>query len=262
AANPKTYPSNTWLGWLAGVSGWNLDAGECGQLGEDLWQMRVQMAPPSELPPASSGRKCLAERHQAAVLAGQTIGDARASAELRRQVDAVPIAVANLEAIAVTGLSQYRQCPLSYKLRFIEDTPAVDETWGVGRLEDRASGVIVGSFAHLVLEMVGREGIDALDGAMATAQRSPEVGGRLNSKQIQDVRSWIETYLNTPTYATIVSEAQHLRSELPVLFVVDEVIIEGKIDALAEMSDGSGHVLDYKTGRPPDSDGLLPYEFQ
>jgi len=225
----KSYPADSWLSWLAEVSGWDLAAADCQDLGEGSWQMPVRMPPPSELPPMSAPDKSLAERHQVAFRSARTIGDATPGPQLRRQVAEVPIATAALEAITVTGLSQYRRCPLAFKLRFIEDAAGLDETWGLGRLEGRASGALVGSFAHLVVEMVGREGSAALDEAMATAGRSPEVGGRLNSRQMRNVRNWIETYLQTPTYATIIRQADYLRSEVPVVFGVDGVMVEARL---------------------------------
>jgi len=250
-----------WFGCLAEAAGWDAASIECDELGDGPWRMAVTVAPPGELPPMQAAGQSLAQRHKAAFLSGTPVGEYAVGVATRRRVAAIPVMTTDFARMPVTALAQYRRCPFSYCQRFVRDMPELDAGWGLGRLEEGASGVTVGTFAHLVLELIGREGVGAIDQALADAQSSPAVGGPLAQRQVEEVRKWLETYLNTTTYDRIIGTAKYLRSEVPAAFVLDGVMIEGKIDALAQTTEGCMHVLDYKTGRPEDAE-QLGYEFQ
>ncbi len=257
-----SYPPESWLGWLAEACGWDLAEGVYPDIAEGSWRMKVEALEPSPLPRASTRRAPLAETHEAAVLSGQGIGEAAVERALRRQVKDAGVAPADIEALTVTSLALYRRCRLAYELEVIKGVPRMDAHWGLGQLEVGAAETVVGTFAHGVLEIIGRRGSEGLDEAMEIANRSPEIGGKLTIDQMGQVRKWVEGYLSTPTYGKISNSAERLRSEVPVSFAIEGVAIAGKVDALAEMGDEQVHLLDYKTGSPRAEHGLPAYEFQ
>jgi ATP-dependent helicase/nuclease subunit A len=262
-SDKRSYPAESWLSWLAKACDWDLTKGaNQDDITQGSWRMQVAALKPSALPNWSEYRKPVAEMHEAEMLSGRIIGERAAERALQRQVERVDVAPADIEAVTVTSLALYRRCRLAYELEVIKGVPRMDAHWGLGQLKVGAAETVVGTFAHRVLEIIGRRGSEGLDEAMEIANRSPEIGGKLTIGQMRQVRKWVEGYLSTPTYGKISNSAERLRSEVPVSFAIEGVAIAGKVDALAEMGDEQVHLLDYKTGSARAEQGLPAYEFQ
>lgn len=265
ASLPKSgsRPRDSWLQWIASAAGWDIDQRLVPPItGHGPWTMEVRVLGATELPPAGGRLRSVAVEHREQLLAAEPFGDAPLPEQLRRRVLPVPIRLTSLQAISITALTHLREDREQFLGHWLHGRAVIDDRWGPARLEGAGAGIDVGNFAHLVLEMVGREGSEGLEEALAAARRSPQAAGILAPRQLQDVTDWVSAYLASSTYRDIVACCERLRSEAVVSFMLDGVAIEGKIDALAQMADGAMHVLDYKTGQPRASGGLGAYEFQ
>jgi ATP-dependent helicase/nuclease subunit A len=243
-----TYSSGSWLNWLGEAGGWDFSKPCCPPLSGEDWTMRVVMNEPEPLLQVGARGKSLANLYRSELLSTTAIGDHRLDDRVLRQVRPVALDVTVSDTIAVTAMAQYLQCPHAYYRNFVLDEPFIDEHWGIGRLKSEAPATSIGQFAHVVLALVGREGAEALDRALDAAEQAPEYVGQLSDGERQRVRNWIASYLDSPTYDTLVRQAERLRSEAPIAFMLDGVLITGQVDAIAETSDGRSHVLDFKTG--------------
>lgn len=260
---PGAKPRDSWLQWIACAAGWDIDQRSVAPIaGDGEWTMDARVLEPTELPPAGGRLRSAAVEHREQLLAAEPFGDAPLPEQLRRRVLPVPISLASLQAVPITGLAYLRDDRERFLDDWLRGKIVIDDRWGLSRLDGAGAGIDVGNFAHLVLEMLGREGAEGLEGALQAARHSPQASGILAPRQIQDVADWVSDYLGSSTYREIVACCERLRSEAVVSFIIDGVAIEGKIDALAQMANGALHVLDYKTGQPRTSDGFGAYEFQ
>lgn len=151
----------------------------------------------------------------------------------------------------VTELARYLQCPRYYWLRYVEGLP---DTLAQGpSLRPGISALEMGNLAHHLLRMVGTSGVSVLHELL----RPVLPGGRqltwLDDSTQEDLRTLLGWYLEHDFYKETIVGAR-LRTEAPVSFVLDDVLIEGKVDAVAEKN-GSLVVIDYKTGTPPETEG-------
>ncbi|MFO7945733.1 MAG: PD-(D/E)XK nuclease family protein, partial [Armatimonadota bacterium] len=248
--SPRSLPRNSWMQWVLDACGQDLDTLEAGETSEDGWMVQLRVQPPTILPQPSREKTPLVERHTAKMRAGEALQQEPIGTDLRRRVRDIRVSARNLKRISVTALATYRACPLEYALMTRDDLPGANSGWGLGRLSDSANAMQMGTFVHLVLEMLGRSGLEELEEAIETARKVPDVQGMVSGRQIEKVRGWLENYLRSDLYDKMMARASYLRSEAGVTFPVNGVEIEGKVDALVESNNNGRHVLDYKTGRP------------
>ncbi|MFP3904175.1 MAG: UvrD-helicase domain-containing protein, partial [Armatimonadota bacterium] len=242
-------PQNSWMHWVLEASGYSHDTVQSGQVTKDGWTVQLRVEEPAELPQPPREKKPLVERHAAKMRAGEPLEHQSIDADLRSRVRDIAVSACNLSRISVTALAAYRDCPLQYAYGTLDDIPAENSEFGLGRLSDGAGVMQLGTFAHRVLEVLGRSGRGGLDKAIETARKAPDMYGRLSNTQIAEVRGWLVDYLTSDIYVKIVAQSSHLRSEAGITFQVSGVEIEGKVDALVESNDAGRHLIDYKTGR-------------
>ncbi len=147
---------------------------------------------------------------------------------------------------AVTELADYLMCPLYYRLRHLQSLPDVEAHKPV--LSRGLSSVERGILAHRLLQMVGTGGLDALEGLLGETVPGGGTLRSLSPGDLQELRSLLEWYLAGDFYRQHVAAAQRLRTEAWVSFLEGDVVIEGKVDAVAEGDKGLV-LIDYKTGR-------------
>lgn len=161
------------------------------------------------------------------------------------------------QRFTVTEIARYLDCPRYYWLRYVEGFPdyAVREPREAAGL----SALDVGNLAHHLLRMVGTGGLSELDKLLGP----PVPGGRalrvLDDASVAHLRDLLSWYLEHDFYRQNIAGAR-LRTEAPISFPLDGVLIEGKVDAVAER-DGAMVVIDYKTGiGPQQHEGMLDDE--
>lgn len=202
-----------------------------------------------------------------------TIAEALAAAERGEPEPlpalAQPIAPGPLlpRRFSVTALAHYRACPRWFELRHVLGRPERS-----GRLDwlRELSPVDRGNLAHQALEIIGREaGPEAVERALEIATASGGLPVHLDGPDRGGLTCALRWFLEdarlddgAPLHRTWIADAVRLRSEVAFAFRLDDALIEGTIDALAEHADGSLRILDYKTGGEPAAETLAGYRFQ
>ncbi|MEN6303065.1 MAG: UvrD-helicase domain-containing protein, partial [Armatimonadia bacterium] len=164
---------------------------------------------------------------------------------LRRRLAPVAPDYAGLTRFTVTGLSAYRTCGMKYQLHSLQGLP---DDRVAGHLPDSLGTISAlerGSLVHRALEIIGSRGESATDEALNLTLQS----GQIAPAERDEIEAMLAWYLQTGLYLERVQQASRLRSEMPLSFRLGDALIEGKLDAVAEQSDGvTVDVIDYKTG--------------
>jgi ATP-dependent helicase/nuclease subunit A len=230
----------TWLQWLTAATGLDVDDGTCALPG-----LAVHVIATDELPPARGARPQAAPAAEADV------------PRLLQRLAPQPVRLAAVRRFTVTALSDYHRCPQHYYLRQIMGL-ADDRGLAAAALAERSLPATErGDVIHRALELIGRDGLPEADSALRQA-----LGWRVVAEaDWQEMLDRVRWYLQQPVYTGRVAGADSLRSEVPVAFVHGEVLIEGKIDAVAQ-SAGALVALDYKTGYETEGEADADHVFQ
>ncbi|MGM0493102.1 MAG: UvrD-helicase domain-containing protein [Armatimonadota bacterium] len=249
--NDRRLSAGYWLTWLA--EGLELDCTvvEDGQeLGADDWCVRV--AVPDAEAAAIEGRSLGEGRAAPSILSEATAREPSPLPERARPVDPATLP---LDHLSVTALQCYRECPRRFQLRYVLGlAPSLAEggDWLHGLSAARR-----GDVAHRVLEIVGRSGLDddVVYDALGEAIGSGALATRITSRERGDIERSVRWLVNeatlgdgAPVYERWIAQAERLRAEAQFVAPLAEARIEGVIDALAELPDGSWRIVDYKTG--------------
>ncbi|GAB0103971.1 RecB family exonuclease [Nocardia sp. JMUB6875] len=154
-------------------------------------------------------------------------------------------------ALSPSRAIDYKQCPLKYRLRVIDQIP-----------EPPSKAAVRGTVVHAVLEALfglpaTERDVDAalalIEPAWAGVRESrPEVEGLIPDAELADflaeVRKLVGVYfrLEDPTGFEPESCETFIEAELP-----DGTPLRGIVDRLDRSPEGDLHVIDYKTGRAP-----------
>ncbi len=244
------------LDWLA--EAFALDLSQPGEatLGEGSWTGTVRIIAGAQIPavtPDSGPRPDEAGSSRPP--------DPETIEALARRVAPLPAHTAARVRFNATELAVYLQCPRRYELRYLRGAPETAPTLPSLDPNEPLSPTELGDVVHRLLRIVGTGGLPRLREALEqslgldvqAARRLQAAGGR--------VRAMLEAYVQSPLYLELVAPCSRLRTEMTVLAAVDDVLLEGKIDALVEDRAGALHVLDYKTGRERPQTAAS-YEFQ
>ncbi|MBC7287157.1 MAG: UvrD-helicase domain-containing protein [Armatimonadetes bacterium] len=163
---------------------------------------------------------------------------------------------------SVTELADYRHCPAFYRLHHIEGLPDIDP-------QPAAPGpgltpAELGSFVHRMLQMVGKSGACELDQLVQGIIPGGGLLRDLTDEDLERVVAMVRWFLDTALYRDTIAPARRLRSEARLSIRLNGVLVEGKVDAVAE-TDMGPVLIDYKTGNMPDASGesgLSADEFQ
>jgi len=178
---------------------------------------------------------------------------------LLRAIAPVPVVQPEPPRYSVTELTAYLDCPRCYQLRYVRDMPeAVEPGSQLGGLSPTERGTL----AHEVMELIGRDGADGLERAIALAAFGGAIATRLSDAERSRLADNVRWFLETPQYRDWIADAERLRSEVPFAVKLDGAVIEGKIDALAEDRDGAIYLLDYKTGAGAEAELNPEYQLQ
>ncbi len=150
------------------------------------------------------------------------------------------------QRFAVTELADYLTCPRYYFLRHVEALP--DVAAAEPALSRELSPIERGTLAHRLLQMIGKGGLAGLDELLGPT--IPGGGGlrRLTDADQRQLRRLLEWFLAGEFYARHLRDADRLRTEAWVCLELDGVLVEGKVDAVAEAGERMT-LVDYKTGR-------------
>ena len=143
-----------------------------------------------------------------------------------------------------TELADFMRCGLRYELLHLRGLPA-DLILSESRASERPPGHVVGSLLHEVIEKArGREGLSAaLDRVIASNAAYAPIASALR----RECAPILARFEKTALAARILSP--DARRERQFSFLLDEYLLEGKIDALA-----GGDIVDFK------SDDIEPSE--
>ncbi|MGQ9731819.1 MAG: UvrD-helicase domain-containing protein [Candidatus Zipacnadales bacterium] len=159
----------------------------------------------------------------------------------------------------VTELGVYVICPYQYRLRFVEQRaafrPPVSDIQP-GRLNALERGTVV----HRALERLGRGPASELFAQVEAAMRECGVAAHV-PEEIERIVADLLRFTDSPTWERIRTAAE-LRTEVPVVALLEGGIIEGLIDALLRGPQDELHLIDYKTGRRQDAGTVEQHRFQ
>ncbi len=138
------------------------------------------------------------------------------------------------ERFSVSELADYLYCPMGYWLRHVEGMPE-----GSARMPNpqrKLSAVERGTMAHQVLQMVGTGGVEGLgevvrEGMPLPGGRDLRVVGADEARRLRELTAW---YLESDFYRERVIGAR-LRTEAWISFEIAGALVEGKMDAVAEV---------------------------
>lgn len=229
-----------WFAWLHEAMGLDAEKGACAMPGVDVHVL----TPPDE----AAGHRAGPERQPAAPAD---------PSQVRRRLAPIARDPAAWRRFTVTALSAYRRCPQYYRLRYVEGL-VEDHPLSAAAVEERSLAATErGELMHRALELIGTGGAtqveDALQHVLAWRVIDDEARAGMTAQ--------LQWFLRQEVYAQQVVAAENLRSEVPVVFPLDDALIEGKIDAVAEGTAGVC-VLDYKTGYEDDDTAQPDHVFQ
>lgn len=235
-----------WLGWLAQALNLTVLPNDGEFIAGKGWRLRVLRPWPGAVTTGKAARPARAEVGEITrAVAEPEAPDDDTAGSLRGLIEPVRVPPAHLSRVHVTALTRYHSCPRAYWLRYVLDLPEALPAHGWLR---EMSGAERGDLAHKVLELVGREGVGALDRALELAAFPGGLSQRISAAELDELAQNIRWFLEHEAYAQWVASAARLRSEVEFSVVMEQAIIEGKIDALVEDAGGLLRVLDYKTG--------------
>jgi len=160
----------------------------------------------------------------------------------------VPPDASARQRFTVTELARYLQCPRYYWLRYVEGLP--DQVLRQPSSSTGLSALDIGNLAHHLLRMVGTGGLDALESLLGPIIPGGRALRSLDESDVAVLRGCLVWYLEHDFYRQTIAGAR-LRTEAPVSFPLGDVLVEGKMDAVADTDDGLV-VIDYKTGVGPE----------
>ncbi len=152
---------------------------------------------------------------------------------------------ASRRRFAVTELADYLDCPMFYKLRHVDALPDIDPEPPVA--SRGLTPIERGTLIHRLLQMVGKGGLHQLEQLLGKVIPG---GGSLRvllAEDVAAVREPVEWFLATDFYKRAIASADRLRTEAWLTVLLDNALVEGKVDAVAE-ADGRLVLIDYKTG--------------
>jgi ATP-dependent helicase/nuclease subunit A len=178
----------------------------------------------------------------------------REVAPLAQRVAPIAAAANGQRRFTATDLSLYDHCPRLYELARRLGLPGAETSLGQGAASDQLSQLEFGTVVHRVLQLVGtggQEELDRLVPADAQVLRLDPLLDRRAAREAGKIRRRVQAFLNSDVYRDLFVPGSKLRSEagLAVSIEVDgeTVLVEGKIDALVDGTDGALHLIDYKT---------------
>ncbi len=180
-----------------------------------------------------------------------------AGAEARRAPPAPPppptepvVEVAAADHVSYTGLSELERCGFRYYTRRVLRL-AERSRGGDARLAGRARGLLV----HALLERAGPDPV-ALAAPGLVSDVAASLGMQIDAAQAADVTALLAAAAATRLAARIAAGGG--RRELDfALSLGDELpLVEGVIDVLIDEGDGTALVVDYKSDRLEDGEGL------
>ncbi len=252
-----------WLTWLTEGLGLDCTALEDGQeVTGDGW--RVSLTLGGTAPAEAAARGEAAHRADPSQLA---MMGAAEPAPLPERVGRVDPATLTPERLTITALQCYRQCPRLFSLRYLR---GLSEAGGVGDWLEGLSAPQFGDIAHRALEMIGRGGREpgVIEDALAQLQRPGGLAAGASPRDIERIERAVRWLVEDATddagrafYDEWIADARRLRAEVPFVTRVEEMLVDGVIDALAEDSGGGWRIIDYKTGSPNERK-LSDYAFQ
>ena len=156
-----------------------------------------------------------------------------------------------------TELSLYHHCPRMYELQNRLGLPGMAPVFGATS-QAALNAMELGTVVHRVLQLVGSGGVDKLGELVPLVDTPPALPlgtefDRRAAEQAASIHAHVLHFVNSDLYDNLFQADSDLRSEvgLSVLLTVggQQVMIEGKVDALVHTADGQYHLLDYKTGQ-------------
>jgi len=244
------------LDWLAQAFGLDLSQPGESTLGEGSWTGTARIVAGAEVPALTPDS---GPRPDEAASSGAP--DPETIEALARRVGPLPAHTAARVRFNATELAVYLQCPRRYELRYLRGAPETAPTLPSLDPNEPLSPTELGDVVHRLLRIVGTGGSPRLREALEQNLGLDVQAARRLVAAGERVRAMLEAYVQSPLYLELVAPCSRLRTEMTVLTAVDDVLLEGKIDALVEDRAGALHVLDYKTGRERPQTAAT-YEFQ
>ncbi len=166
---------------------------------------------------------------------------------------------ASMPTLSYSSLSELERCGYRYylerELGMLEDRAGARSQAAGGMLEARARGTLV----HALLETLDFRSHRAPSPAQVGA-RARDLGMRTSGEQREEVAGLIDGALAAPPAARL-GAAARVRREYPFAFALgaqtgELPLIIGVIDLLAEESDGTWLIVDYKSDRVSEHEDL------
>ena len=255
------------LGWLASALSLDLETPGSTPISGNGWHGSATVVPSDELAPRARPRRrarplvAITPPDQIARGALADLADHDTVSRLVRMTSPVDEDHGSGDRFHATALAAYLDCPRRYELIHVHGVP--EEMPAPPRPDPAAdlTPIELGDLVHEVLRIVGTGGPERLDRALSHGSGVDVRIPRRVHAHLSTVGQMVEWFLGTDLYVDRVSQAARLRTEMTVLFAAEDVLLEGKIDALVEDSDGGRHLIDYKTGRR-DPRSSSEHEFQ
>ena len=148
--------------------------------------------------------------------------------------------------LSYSGLESYKRCGYRFYLEKVLRLRADDESPAPGGPEaEQLSPLLRGSIVHELLE--------AIDFARPEPPTPDEIAARLAAHRapageavVADVGGMVEAFVSSGLRARIAA-ARRVRTELPFVYTMGGVLVNGVVDVLAEEDDDGVLVVDYKT---------------
>lgn len=172
-------------------------------------------------------------------------GEGAGAPDFQAVLASIPPDPAARQRFAVTELADYIHCPRYYQLKHIEALPDIEPARPAARR--RLSALELGELAHRLLQMVGTGGVEELEGLLGEAVPGGGALLALTGEDQRRLQELLSGYLQSDFYREHVRACGRLRSEAWLSFQLDEALVEGKVDAVAE-TDAGLVLIDYKTG--------------
>jgi ATP-dependent helicase/nuclease subunit A len=165
--------------------------------------------------------------------------------DLSRRIDRIDVAVSAKRRFVPSEFTLYHYCPRRYRLEKIDGVLSSDAA-SVGR--GRGNGALFGTLTHRVLAAWD---FDAASLGAVTAQvlASAELPREVDPEALASEIEGLIAGVGGAGLLAEIAESPERLTEYPLAARVDDFIIDGIVDSVHRLADGTFEIVDWKTDR-------------
>jgi ATP-dependent helicase/nuclease subunit A len=167
--------------------------------------------------------------------------------ERRKHVEPLELDLAYKRRFTPSEFTEYRYCPERYRLSRILGILPADA--GVGEAAGPSRAMLLGTVVHRVLAAWDFRDRSVLDQSLDRVLAGEGLGGTEEGNTLRaEAKAIITRADQAGVFAAVASSSEHWK-EYPLAARVGDFVIDGILDCVHRLADGSYEIVDYKTDR-------------